>query len=94
MPTPKLTLCATSFGSPECLLVIGGYKGQSDTVEVLKEGQWFVVKHLPVLFSLLQCALHKGDIYLSKSDNYTIVCCNHEQTETLSSLEDTENATQ
>ena len=76
MPTPKLTLCAASFGNPECLLVIGGYKGQSDSVELLKEGQWFVVERLPVLFSSLQCALHKGNVYLSKSD--TVVCCSLE----------------
>lgn len=63
--TPRLTPFAASFGSPECLVVVGGLLGNS--VEVLKEGQWSTVEPLPhhctSCQSTLRSVIHHGRLY-------------------------------
>ena len=71
MPTSRYRAAAVNTGSsggPECLVVVGGKrvpKIDIDTVEVLMEGQWCTVHHLPEPHDFLgYFVYHNGGLYL------------------------------
>ena len=65
MPTSRLYSSALNTGSPECLVVSGGFKGGfMNVVEILKDNEWLSVQPLPKTCSCLKSTLHKGRLYL------------------------------
>ena len=80
LPTPCQWPAVINTGSPEYLIVAGGYAnigyyGALDTVFVLSEGQWFLVGHLPVSYGILRFStIHNGNLYLLAMESRTSQC--------------------
>lgn len=78
MPTRRHGVLAVNTGSPECLIVMGGYVGEeylcTTTVEVLLEDQWSTVQPIPFsLYRICTCTPHNGNLFFEilHCDNYS-----------------------
>ena len=71
---PLLRAChgctVINTGNPEYIIVAGGYSAELlavDTVRVLIEGQWFVLKQLPQPCGLISFTIYNGNLFLLKN---------------------------
>ena len=67
LPTPCHETAVINTGSPEYLIVAGGYSiymEPLDTVTVLDEGQWYLVQRLPLPYGAIEYTIHNGNLYL------------------------------
>ena len=67
MPTKRSWSSAISAGSPECLIVAGGWKGEeqeTDAVEVLTQGWWSTVQSLPKHIAHAKIILYNENLYI------------------------------
>lgn len=68
MPTKRYSSAVVNTGNPEYLVVAGGL-GESDealdVVEVLIEGNWFVVKPLPISCRIKDYCFHDRKLFLN-----------------------------
>ena len=79
LPTPCKQPAVINTGSPEYLIVAGGYRDSwqfspLDTVYVLREGQWFLVQRLPVPCGTIKFTIFNGNLYLSGNTLSTCYC--------------------
>ena len=79
LPTRCQQPAVINTGSPEYLLVAGGYRhsipfGMLDTVYVLGEWQWFFVQRLPVPCGAINFTIYNGNLYLSGREMSTCYC--------------------
>ena len=69
LPTPCQKPAVINTGSPEYLIVAGGYAEillykALDTVFVIGDRQWFFVGHLPIPYGIFKFTIHNGNLYL------------------------------
>ena len=79
LPTPCQQPAVINIGSPEYLIVAGGYRNTVqfralDTISVLGEGQWFLVEHFPVPSGSIKYTIYNGNLYLSGNIRSTCYC--------------------
>ena len=69
MPTSRSAVAVVNPGTPDCLVVIGGYcsgRYPVTAVEVLLEGEWFSLQSLPCpVRGYVRATLHNGNLYLT-----------------------------
>ena len=75
MPTCRYNPVVVNTGTPEYLVVAGGYQYTRpiEVVDVLMEGQW--VSCAPLYSYPRGGALHNGNLYFSCPDSFSVVYC-------------------
>ncbi len=70
MPTRRHYSSAVTTGTPESIIVAGGWGGNAylDTVEALVQEQWSTCQPLPKPCSGINSAIHNGKLYLMGGD--------------------------
>ncbi len=72
MPTSRYLTSSVSGGSPEILVVAGGYGGSHnkwlDVVEVLLNDHWTTADSLPSSCSYMRSTFHEGNFYFTGGD--------------------------
>ncbi len=89
MPTKRYRSSAINVGTPECLVVAGGYDAHYNclvTVELLQEWQWSTVQPLPKQCYVMRSALHDGKLYFGIAGHISDACYYYCEVNSLQSL--------
>ena len=88
MPTRRFSALSVNTGSPEYLVVMGGYEGTGSsyqekplrTVEVLVKEHWSSIQPLPQLCTSIRYCVHANKLFLmgGESMNYRVLYCKME----------------